>query len=161
MKLRRGEGSLHDRGMSRLGVSLQARKDVRVTRGEVVPFTDVVLQVIQFPGRAGFGLDRLPVAGTDCGLSHELPVEVFVLLLSAPCGGLADEFGEEAEAVDVRRGLRAAELGDGGKDVGEVPQVIADAAGCDAPGRDGPGWLEARKKGLEELEARLAEEKKR
>ena len=30
----------------------------------------------------------------------------------------------------------------------------------DAPGRDGPGWLEARDKGLEELEARLAEEEK-
>ena len=47
---------------------------------------------------------------------------------------LADEFGDEREAVRVCRCLDARELRDGRQDIGEVAEVIAHAARFDLPG---------------------------
>ena len=51
--------------------------------------------------RGWAGLHRPPVALTDGGPAVDLPVEIFVLHLLVPGGSLADQLGQDRNAIDA------------------------------------------------------------
>ncbi len=86
---------------------------------EVGPFVGILSHVVEFFGAIGVA-DVTPVFGTDA---------VVVMVMSGDGGAFtfsvcAFELGEEAEAFEMRRGLRADELAEGGVDVEELGGLL-------------------------------------
>ena len=103
-------------------------ENLRLLRGEILRFAGIRGQVIESPGVGPGRFHSAPVTLPDRRPAADFPVEILVLLLLVAGGLFADQLRYQTDSVDIGWSLRAGDLGDGGQHVGEVTEVIGDAA---------------------------------
>src|SRR5262249_2711731 len=128
--LRRPDRELGRIRPGRAEVRLDPGHDIRVLRGDIVLLADVVLDVVELDWLARPEPDGLPVAGSP-GLLEAPLVELPVQELAGGRLPLAEDGGHLRDTVDPRRGRYAGDLGEGGQDVPEGPDGVADRPGLD------------------------------